>query len=145
MNKCKVSASQRNSRTQLLFETKPNGITPSFPEEDVQISTIYISNGLEGTWLYFKLCKWALMGSSYRLVNGVLWCISRKPRVLPNRNFTDWIYTNVFESGKTDAFANQLSAIGSTNSGIVYEALGFSLKDSDIHSCLKRSRRVVKR
>lgn len=80
MNKCKVSASQRNSRTQLLSETKPNGITPSFPEEDVQISTIYISNGLEGTWLYFKLCKWALMGSSYRLVNGVLWCISRKPR-----------------------------------------------------------------
>lgn len=51
----------------------------------------------------------------------------------------------MFESGKTDAFANQLSAIGSTNSGIVYEALGFSLKDSDIHGCLKRSRRVVKR
>lgn len=48
MNKCKVSASQRNSRTQLLFETKPNGITPSFPE-DVQISILNISNGLEGT------------------------------------------------------------------------------------------------
>lgn len=35
MNKCKVSASQLNSRVQLLVETKPNGITPSSPEEDV--------------------------------------------------------------------------------------------------------------
>lgn len=64
-------------------------------------------------------CKWCVVMHLQKTT------ISWSRGVLPNRNFTDWIYTNVFESGKTDAFANQLSAIGSTNSGIVYEALDF--------------------
>lgn len=78
-------------------------------------------------------CKWCVVMHLQKT------SISESCGVMPNRNFTDWIYTNVFESGKTDAFANQLSAIGSTDSEIVYEALGFLLKYSDIHSCLKRS------
>lgn len=46
------------------------------------------------------------MGSFYWFVNGVLWCIFRKLWVLLNCNFIDWIYMNVFESGKMDVFVN---------------------------------------
>lgn len=75
MNKCKISASPRSSRCQRFLETNLNGIALSHLTEDS-----LIINWIEGTWLYFKLCKWAtLMGCPYRLVNGVLWCISRTP------------------------------------------------------------------